>query len=158
MRKLKIYLDTSAISLLHYNKNDERVADSQKMWELIKNGEYDVYLSPTLFEEIENNIEPKLSILLDYIDNINYKVLEMTEDVIKLANDYIDNNVLPKGSFNDAIHVAFAVIYNCDFIVSWNFKHLANVKTMNKVKIVNTMNGYKDISIVPPTMLIEKES
>lgn len=40
-------------------------------------------------------------------------------------------------------------------MVSWNFKHLANVKTINKVKIVNAINWYREISIVPPTMLLE---
>jgi hypothetical protein len=51
---------------------------------------------------------------------------------------------------------AFAVVYNCDIIISWNFKHLVNYKTINKVKIVNAINHYKEISIMPPSMLLEE--
>jgi hypothetical protein len=40
-------------------------------------------------------------------------------------------------------------------IVSWNFKHLVNVKTINGVKGVNALAGYKEMPIYTPTMLIE---
>jgi len=49
-----------------------------------------------------------------------------------------------------------AVIYNCDITISWNFKHLVNFKTINKVKVVNAIHLYKEISIISPTMLIEE--
>ena len=48
------------------------------------------------------------------------------------------------------------LVYNCDIIISWNFKHLVNYKTINKVKIVNAINHYKEISIMPPSMLLEE--
>jgi hypothetical protein len=49
------------------------------------------------------------------------------------------------------------VIENCDFLVSWNFKHLVNVNTIKGVKIVNAVNDYREINIISPTMLISKE-
>ena len=40
--------------------------------------------------------------------------------------------------------------------VSWNFKHIVNVKTIRGIKVVTTMEGYKDILIYPPTALLEE--
>jgi hypothetical protein len=46
---------------------------------------------------------------------------------------------------------------NHDVIISWNFKHLVNYNTINKVKIVNAINKYEEISIISPTMLLEDD-
>jgi hypothetical protein len=46
-----------------------------------------------------------------------------------------------------------ATINDCDYITSWNFKHLVNVKTVDKIQAVNKLLGYREIKIVP---LIEK--
>ena len=56
----------------------------------------------------------------------------------------------------DCLHIAFAVAYDCDIIVSWNFKHLVNYRTVSEVKIVNAINNYREINIVSPTMLLEE--
>jgi len=45
----------------------------------------------------------------------------------------------------------------CDIIVSWNFKHIVNVKTMRGIKVVTTMEGYKDLLIYPPSALLEED-
>lgn len=45
MKKLKIYLDTSVISHLKQGDAPDKTADTLKLWEDIKQGKYDVYLS-----------------------------------------------------------------------------------------------------------------
>jgi len=42
-------------------------------------------------------------------------------------------------------------------IVSWNFKHIVNVKTIQGVKAATTYEGYKDLMIYPPSALLEEE-
>ena len=42
-------------------------------------------------------------------------------------------------------------------IVSWNFKHIVNVKTIQGVKAVTTYEGYKDLMIYPLSALLEEE-
>jgi hypothetical protein len=39
-------------------------------------------------------------------------------------------------------------------LLSWNFGHLVNVKTISGVKGVNALAGYKEMPIYTPTMLI----
>ena len=94
--------------------------------------------------------------MFKYLDEINFQIFSKTSEIIRLANEYIAGGVLKEKSYADCLHIAFAVVYNCDIIVSWNFKHLANYKTINKVKIVNAINHYKEISIMPPSMLLEE--
>ena len=42
-------------------------------------------------------------------------------------------------------------------IVSWNFKHMVNVKTIRGVRGIASIKGYGAIDIVQPTMLLESE-
>jgi len=54
MEKLKVYLDTSVISHLLQEDVPEKMADTRKLWEKFKAGQYDVYLSTVTLEEISN--------------------------------------------------------------------------------------------------------
>ena len=41
--------------------------------------------------------------------------------------------------------------------VAADFKHIVNVKTVRDVKGITTLEGYKDLLIYPPSVLIESE-
>ena len=52
---------------------------------------------------------------------------------------------------------AAAVVSRCDCIVSWNFKHIANIKTIRGVRAITNLKGYKPIEILSPSVLLESE-
>jgi len=154
MRKPRIYLDTSVISHLDAPDAPDKQADTRKLWELIQGGEYDVFLSPVVMGEIDGCSEPKLSFLVEQIQYIHYTELQKTDEVLELAGRYLDAGILRPKSFDDCQHIAYACVYDCDMIISWNFKHMVNVKTIAGVKSVNALAGYKEMPIYTPTMLI----
>ena len=155
MRKLRLYLDSSTISHLMANDVAEKMADTKQLWKDFISGKYQLLVSPVVIAEIDQCPEPKRSYLHEKMQQIQFEILTPQEEVTQLAHAYIENGVLSEKSLADCLHIAFAVVNHCDIIVSWNFKHLANVKTINKVKIVNAINQYREISIIPPTMLLE---
>lgn len=95
----------------------------------------------------------KREILLDYLDQIEYNIIETDENTVSLAEKFIDFGVLKRKSYDDCRHIAAAVLAGCDIIISWNFKHIVNVKTIQGVKAVTTYEGYKDLMIYPPSVL-----
>jgi predicted nucleic acid-binding protein len=151
-----MYLDTSVISHLFAEDTPEKMMDTNKLWGELAEEKYEVYISPLVIEEIKACHEPKRSQMLEKLEQIQYEGLELSSAVSNLAEEYLHGGVLKEKSHGDCLHIAFAVVYNCDIIVSWNFKHLVNYKTINKVKIVNAINRYQEISIISPTMLIEE--
>ncbi|MCL1947843.1 MAG: hypothetical protein FWF51_11955 [Chitinivibrionia bacterium] len=56
--------------------------------------------------------------------------------------------------FGDCLHIACAIVSGCDVIVSWNFKHIVNYKTHMGVKAVTALEGYKELLIYTPAMLL----
>ena len=68
--------------------------------------------------------------LLEYLSRICYEKLEITDEVLKVANQIIDMGILTPKSMDDCQHIATAVVHGCDCILSWNFKHIVNIKTI----------------------------
>lgn len=157
MRKFKVYLDTSVVSYLYQVDAPEKMQNTLDLWELFKNKVYEVYISDIVIREISGCNEEKLKILLDYLDQIDYNIIETDEDTVELAGKFIDFGILKQKSFDDCQHIAAAILAGCDIITSWNFKHIVNVKTVRGVKVITTLEGYKDLLIYPPSVLIESE-
>lgn len=157
MRRLKVYLDTSVVSYLYQQDAPEKMKDTLELWKLFRNKVYEVYISDIVIREISGCNEAKLKILLDYLEQIDYNIIETDEDTVELAEKFIDFGILKQKSFDDCQHIAAAILAGCDIITSWNFKHIVNVKTVRGVKVITTLEGYKDLLIYPPSVLIESE-
>ena len=156
MRKLRIYLDTPVISYLFVEDASEKKNATLELWSSILNGEYDVIISETTIREINDCSEPKRQMMINKIKSINALIVYETEEIITLANKYIEDKVLSKKSRDDCLHIASAIVAKCDLIISWNFKHLVRDKTILMVNAVSKMNDIKEINIVSPSMLIER--
>lgn len=154
MKKLKIYLDTSVISHLDAPDTLDKQRDTHLLWDAIRNNEYNAFISPVVLIELDDCPEPKRTALLLLLGDIGYNELHETDEVLLLAEKYSDADILPKRSNRDRQHIAYACIYNCDMLVSWNFKHLVNYKTISGIKGVNALAGYREMPIYTPTMLV----
>ncbi|MDR1564718.1 MAG: PIN domain-containing protein [Oscillospiraceae bacterium] len=156
MKKLKIYIDTSVVSHLEHEDAPEKRKDTQKLWENIKNGHYSVIISDVMLAELFKTPEPKRSLFAYHINEIPYENIEVTDDILSLAEKFIDFGILKQKSLDDCRHIAAAIVTDCDLIVSWNFKHIVNPKTIRGAKVIAASEGYKDIIICTPTMLVEE--
>ena len=154
MKKLKIYLETSTISHLDHYDMPDRMHDTHKLWNLIKMGAYNAVISRTVMEELGRCEEPKLTKLLDYLNEIEHELVSSDSSIVEIAEKFIDFGILKQKSFNDCMHISAAIVSGCDAIVSWNFEHIVNHKTMLGVKAVTALEGYDDLLIYTPTILI----
>ncbi len=131
------------------------MADTQRLWQMFRQGKYEAYLSTVTLREIQNCPEPKRGRLVDFLNQINFKTLDITGDALRVAEKLIDIGILSRKSFDDCQHIAAAVVNQCDCIVSWNFKHIVNVKTIRGVRAITSLEGYKAIEIWNPSVLLE---
>ena len=132
------------------------MADTQNLWDMFKAGIYDVYLSTLTLEEIADCPEPKQSKLRQFLTDIEFSVLEVTEEALDVADQIIDMGILTRKSYDDCQHIGTAVVNDCDCIVSWNFKHIVNIKTIRGVRAITNLKGYKSIEIINPSVLLEE--
>ncbi|MCL1946349.1 MAG: type II toxin-antitoxin system VapC family toxin [Chitinivibrionia bacterium] len=142
-KAMSLYLDTSVIGG-YFDKEFER--DTRLLFQKIKEGEYIVFISDLVEDELENAPERVKKIL----DELDYKLIEITPECRTLAGEYIKEKVVGEASSDDCTHIATATINGIDFLVSWNFKHIVNVKRIKNYNSVNIKNGYRSLEIRSP--------
>jgi predicted nucleic acid-binding protein len=158
MKKLKIYLDTSIISYLDQGDAPEKMAETHRLWDQIKAGTYIVVISDIDIIEIDSCEEEKKNTLRNYLAQIKYELITSEPKAIDIASRIVDLGILKQKSFDDCQHIANAIVSGCDAIVSWNFKHIVNHKTMLGIKAVTALEGYNDLLIyAPPSLTMEGE-
>jgi predicted nucleic acid-binding protein len=157
MKRLRVYLDTSVISHLDQQDAPEKMAETLKLWERVKAGAFDVVLSNVDFEEILDCAPEKQTVLLDYLAQIQYERVEVNADMLRIADKMVDLGILKQNSYDDCQHIAAAVVSGCDVVVSWNFKHIVNHKTMQGVKAITALEGRSNLLIYTPPVLLGGE-
>ena len=53
------------------------------------------------------------------------------------------------------MHLALASYYKCDFLVTWNFRHIANANKFGHIRRINTKLGLFVPALVTPLELLE---
>ena len=153
-------MDTSVISFYYAEDAPEKMAITRKFFdqELIK-GEYEVLLSETTVGELSDctNLDLKKK-LLTFVKALPVKVHPLTEEVNQIAKKFVEEGYIPSKYQEDAVHLAFALILNVDYIVSWNFKHIVKPKTRKAVKIIALKEGLKEIDIITPEEVVANEN
>lgn len=158
MKKPKIYLDTSVISHLDQSNHPDWTVSTLKFWEYLKSGKFDVVISTVVDMEIEDCKEKtKRDKLRRFLGEIEYVTVNIDKEIEGVAKMFIDTDILKPNCMDDALHLAVAMIYNCDGIVSWNFSHIVNYNTITGVKVVSALSGYgkADIAYVLLNILCE---
>ena len=153
-RKLTLYLDTSVIGG-YFDVEFEK--ETKFLFEDITKGEYNVIYS-TLTEDELINAPPCVRELINDLPENSKRKIELTEETTLLADCYISENVVGKTSREDCLHIALATIYQADILVSWNFKHIVNVKRIRGYNAINLKYGYPAIDIRSPKEIVNYEN
>ncbi len=146
MKPRRLYLDTSVIGGFF---DEEFKRPTRRLWDLAEAGEYELVTSEVTEGELENAPD-SVRVLFESTFKI---LLPLTRQAITLADAYIEYGVVTKNYVNDALHVAVATLEVVNPVVSWNFKHLANLRREEGFNAVNLLNGYTQLRIVNPTQL-----
>jgi hypothetical protein len=146
MRKSILYVDTSVIGGCCDQEFQEW---SNGLLVDIKAGRFSLFLSELSDAEIQDAPEEVRNIYLEFRNRAN-KVLELTAEVIELADAYLNHGILTPNYRNDARHIALATVAAADLLVSWNFKHVVHFEKIQKFNAVNIEMGYKPILIFSP--------
>jgi predicted nucleic acid-binding protein len=152
----KIYLETSVLNFVFADDSPDKKADTIKLFEEIKNGRYAPFTSDYVKKEINNTPDRnKKEEMNKLIVEHNIKRLRKTNEIKRLADEYVKEGIIPEKYTTDALHIAAATVYDLDIIVSWNFQHIVKRKTIVMTEAVNLRNGYKRVEIYSPTEVIE---
>jgi predicted nucleic acid-binding protein len=144
-----LYLDTSVIGGYF---DPEFMADTRALWRLHEAGRFRFVTSTITERKIAS--APKQVRALMRATFADSALLPLSREADELGTAYLAQKVVPLDYEDDAYHVAVCTVARIDFLVSWNFKHLANVRREAGFNAVNILQGYRMVRFVAPTFLI----
>ncbi len=153
MKKMTIYVDASVVGGC---EDVEFADDSLALWQLFIQGQYVMVLSEHTVRELAGAPEPVRKRPLE-IPPEHRIILADDDEANALAEAYLEHHVVGPGSRSDALHVALAVVSNCDVLVSWNFKHIVNLGRIRLFNAVSLEKGYHPIEIRSPKEVLVHE-
>lgn len=109
--------------------------------------------STAVLVELERGAFPGREDAVKLISNLT--PLAVTSDVEQIVGEYISRLLMPSDPSGDALHLALASYYECDFLVTWNCKHLANANKFDNIARINGILGLAIPKIVTPLELLE---
>ena len=151
--KLSLYLETTVIGA-YLDNGDPFRRDLTMRWFERELGEYRVCTSLLVRRELERIDEPHRSSYLRLLTGLEN--LELTDESAILAEGYISRGIFHRKFIADALHVAIASFHKIDYVVTWNFGHLANVRKQARLRMFNTAAGFFSPSIITPEFLVHE--
>lgn len=153
----KVYLETTIPSYVVSKLSRDIIVLSHQQttkdwWENNKI-DYELYISQIVIDEISEGDKDLAKNRNELIKNI--PLLEYNNEVEKLAEMYFKYFKFQKKALRDAFHIAFAVYYEIDFLLTWNCRHLANANVRTNLVKLNYDLNYKTPDICTPEELIK---
>lgn len=148
-----IYLETSVVGA-YLDKGDSFRRDLTIRWWEHELKNYRAYISPLVQRELERTREPYRKSYLKLIHHLPQ--LKVPEEAAILADGYIGRGIFQRKFLGDALHVALASFHKIDYLVTWNFGHLASVHRQARIKLFNTAAGFFVPEIVTPEFLVNE--
>ncbi len=148
----KLYIDTSVIGGFH---DTEWMDDTRLLWQQAAAGHWQLVTSIVAEAELQNAPANVRQLFAETFGSGS--ILDTSAEIEELANAYMAAAVVPPKFADDALHVATATVHGIRLIVSWNFKHLANVRREDAFNAVNILHGWPAVRIVSPKEIIHAD-
>jgi hypothetical protein len=152
---MKLYIETTVPNFLFADDAPEKKAITEEFCKWVRTGPDTLYISELVFHEI-NRAQPALRAkLLNAVDHLQAKNLAITDEAEGLAERYVRDGAIPARFRDDALHVAIAVLNGLDVVVTWNMKHLANVRRIESINRTNMVMALTPIRIHTPEQVFD---
>jgi hypothetical protein len=81
-------------------------------------------------------------------------ILVLNDAVVNLAEKLLNGSALPPKAKDDALHIAIATVYQINYLLTWNCKHIANANKRSVIENICREAGYRPSIICTPEELL----
>jgi len=155
----RIYVETTVVSF-YFNARPEPEMVARQNWTrrwldaaLLTSDE--LVTSVAVETELNAGKFPNKSDMIELVSR--FPLLDINDAVIEAVEAYIANHVMPNDPGADAFHLAAASFHRCDFLVTWNCRHIANANKFGHIRRVNARLGRGNPALVTPLQLLNEE-
>ncbi len=154
--KSRVYIETTIPSFYHETRSDTATQarrDWTRQWWDEERQNYELVTSAAVLDEIQNGDYPKKENALALLSEV--PLVSIEPEIADIVAVYIEHKVMPGNPLGDALHLALASFHKCEFLLTWNCKHLANANKFGHIRRINALLGLYAPSLVTPLELLE---
>jgi predicted nucleic acid-binding protein len=155
-----VYLETTFFSFYF----DQRTAPAivamhdwtRQFWDERRN-KYSLVTSEAVLGELRKGGAPHKETALSMAQAI--PLVSVGVEITGIVEVYLKHKLMPQDATGDALHLGLASFHACDYLVTWNCRHLANANKFGHIREINRTLGLKSPDLVTPQELLgETES
>ena len=150
-----VYIESTILSyLVSRPSRDIIVAARQEItreWWEHSMPRFDCVLSQVVLDEIAAGDPDHAAMRMERA--VSLSALAITQPCLELAQLYLDRGYVPKTEIRDALHIAVAVVWKVDYLLTWNCKHIANAHVLRQLRKFSENQGYEFPHVCTPEEL-----
>ena len=149
-------METTIPSFYHETRATAAVVSrrnwTREWWDECRS-DFNLVTAPPVLQELTRTPAPKRDRALEMMCEI--RLLDPLPVIDEIIAQYLVHKLMPQDAYGDAAHLAFASFYSCDYLLTWNCKHLANGRKLRHIQSVNDRLGLKTPALLTPLELLE---
>lgn len=157
MATTTVYVETTVIGhLVGRIVADPIVAGRQavtRQWWATSNTKHQLFVSLLVADECRAGDPAAAAERISTLNSLDF--LDILPEVHQLANQLMAGHAIPLTEPRDAAHVSLAAMHGIQYLVTWNFKHIANPSTRSVIELICRRAGYSPPIICTPDELLE---
>ena len=154
--KPKLYIETSIVSYLTARPSRNIITAARqeltRQWWAQERDHYELFISEFVLLEAGAGDADYARLRLEALREV--PEVELPNEIRALAVSLVEPGPIPQKAGIDALHIAAAVAGGADYLLTWNFKHLANAVLRKRIDAVCRSNGYEPPVICTPEELM----
>ena len=153
------YIETSVPSAHESHRTDPgsqyRRRVTREWWEQ-EARQYELVTSDVTLIELRAGSYPGQEDAIALVQNLPR--LEVTDEVVAVAEVYVQHHLMPAPVAGDALHLALASVNEVDYLLTWNLRHLANPNKVEHMTVINRRLGLLTPVILSPELLWNEDA
>ena len=151
-----VYLETSIFSFYYDEREQPNIVARRNwtvdFWEACRQ-KYLFVTSPAVLVELGRGNKPQKDRAFQLARSL--PAVDLLPEIKQIAAIYVKQFVMPRDPLGDALHLAAASFHKCEFLATWNCRHLANANKADHIRRVNNDLNLRTPAMVTPMELLE---
>lgn len=140
MAKPRVYVETTIPNFYYETRTQPELVARRnwtRAWWSDAAQQYDLLSSSTVLEELAAGTSDRVRLRMELLREL--PLLVPSPEIDQIVEIYVLHRLMPsRPSSADAMHLALASFNHCDFIVTWDSKHLANPNKVTQIRRINS--------------------
>lgn len=135
MSKASLYLETSVVSYLTARTSGDLIVTAHQKatqdWWFDRRDDFDLWVSEFVLAEVQGGDSEAAQKRIAALAGV--PLLEANPAVELMATALLSSGAVPAKARLDALHIAVASVHGMDYLLTWNFRHIANAEKWTSI-------------------------